>query len=324
MSKTSITVSELQKYFDYFKTDCLNKDHSRYKSWEHCKKIFNKAFEENLSSENSEPDRLDFLSLHLGFYLASWGMMRGSTELLQRDYKIHEKAVKVILDNSKLNNLELADIPDNWSNIASFREKLETAYKTSGNDHLTNLSDTLVTKIIMGVYGIVPAYDNYVCNTLKKYDFCNAKGKYGEDSIKAICHYFNKPDAQKFLSQCQKEISQPDLVYPQMKIIDMILWEIGAHMKEPFSEVWKRIKKYEGEHFALKSNNEPFAYKIENDCFIPLRPTNAPKVSKEMMNKAYDMWPVSGPGVFNKAGIMAHSYIFGVFNDERIIKKEED
>ena len=42
-------------------------------------------------------EKIDFLSLHLGFYLASWGMMRGSTELLDKDYKIHIPAVKVIL-----------------------------------------------------------------------------------------------------------------------------------------------------------------------------------------------------------------------------------
>jgi len=36
------------------------------------------------------------LALHLGFYLASWGMYRGSTGLLQKDYQIHIEAVSII------------------------------------------------------------------------------------------------------------------------------------------------------------------------------------------------------------------------------------
>lgn len=32
---------------------------------------------------------LELLSLHLGFYLASWGMYRGSSGLLQKDFLIH-------------------------------------------------------------------------------------------------------------------------------------------------------------------------------------------------------------------------------------------
>ena len=97
----------------------------------------------------------------------------------------------------------------------------------------------------MGVYGIVPAYDNFVCKALKKYNFDNAAGTYNENSIKAICNYFSAEEAQKFLTNCQNEISTQELIYPQMKIIDMILWEIGAHIKEPFSEIWKKILNYE-------------------------------------------------------------------------------
>ena len=46
----------------------------------------------------------DYLSLQLAFYLASWGMYRGSSFLLQKDYKVHEAVVKELLD-SKYNCL---------------------------------------------------------------------------------------------------------------------------------------------------------------------------------------------------------------------------
>lgn len=46
---------------------------------EHCYKCFHDA------RNNSTPD-LDYLSLQLAFYLASWGMYREASFLLQKDY----------------------------------------------------------------------------------------------------------------------------------------------------------------------------------------------------------------------------------------------
>jgi hypothetical protein len=63
---------------------------SRYRSWEHCYKSFYDA--RGLAS----PDP-DYLSLQLAFYLASWGMYRGSSFLLQKDYKVHVPVVEEIL-----------------------------------------------------------------------------------------------------------------------------------------------------------------------------------------------------------------------------------
>lgn len=39
------------------------------------------------------------MSLQLAFYLASWGMYRGSSFLLQKDYRIHIPVVKELLRN---------------------------------------------------------------------------------------------------------------------------------------------------------------------------------------------------------------------------------
>lgn len=54
--------------------------HTRYRSWEHC---YN-AFHDN----RHLPDKTEFLSLHLAWYLASWGMLRNSF-LMERDYLVH-------------------------------------------------------------------------------------------------------------------------------------------------------------------------------------------------------------------------------------------
>lgn len=75
----------------------LHKPNHRFKSWEHCFMAFS-DFNNNV----------DYLTLWLAFYLASWGMYRGSSELLQRDYLIHEPIVEIIRSNSALRKENIA------------------------------------------------------------------------------------------------------------------------------------------------------------------------------------------------------------------------
>ena len=58
--------------------------HHRYKSWEHCYRHFTQRDRIRARGDMG----IDEASLHLGFFLASWGMYRGSSFLLQKDYKI--------------------------------------------------------------------------------------------------------------------------------------------------------------------------------------------------------------------------------------------
>lgn len=55
-----------------FYNDLKEDENGRYCSWEHCYSHFYKA----LGNKNAD---IDYLSLQLAFYLASWGMYRGSS-----------------------------------------------------------------------------------------------------------------------------------------------------------------------------------------------------------------------------------------------------
>ena len=96
-------------------------------------------------------------------------MMRGSTELLDKDYKIHIPAVKVILKHCKLFGKDLLNNQTNVKELFDLEAELRASYVTGKEGGLKKVSDTLSTKIIMGTLGIVPAYDTQVINSLKKY-----------------------------------------------------------------------------------------------------------------------------------------------------------
>jgi len=63
-------------------------DNHRYKSWEHCYTYF-----------IQHKTVIDTACLQMAFYLASWGMYRGSSFLLWKDYLIHKEVVEHLLKN---------------------------------------------------------------------------------------------------------------------------------------------------------------------------------------------------------------------------------
>ena len=69
----------------------MGKDpNNRYVSFEH----FHKSF---LTDIQETEEGLNQLILHLFAYLASWGMLRGSTFSLQKDYLFHRPVAEVLL-----------------------------------------------------------------------------------------------------------------------------------------------------------------------------------------------------------------------------------
>lgn len=74
---------ELQRKIREYHGDIERDGHHRYRSWEHCYAFFRQ------DSPSAIMARQNTAALQLGFYLASWGMYRGSSFLLQHAYTVH-------------------------------------------------------------------------------------------------------------------------------------------------------------------------------------------------------------------------------------------
>lgn len=198
----------------------LKDDQHRYKSWEYCYRAFNK-----------EKDTKT-LALHLGFYLASWGMYRGSSGLLQKDFTIHEKAVEILKSakyaviNTHINKVER----ENISLILELKDDLKNHYEKvtffKGNKEQTiTPTDTLITKIILRTLGCLPAYDRYYIDGIRE---IGLKGyTLNELSLNNLFDFIEKPNNKKAIAKTQNEISKNGVQYPMMKILDMFFWEVG-------------------------------------------------------------------------------------------------
>ena len=89
--KSMEAIDELISAAQTFYDDARANENGRSRSWEHCYRVFRDA------RTDPSPD-YDYLSLHLAFYLASWGMYRGSSFLLQKDYKVLSPVVEEVLN----------------------------------------------------------------------------------------------------------------------------------------------------------------------------------------------------------------------------------
>lgn len=207
----------IDKYLDGIIAD----EFHRYKSWDNCYQAFH-------------VDKMSEIhTLELAFYLASWGMYRGSSGLLQKNHLIHKGAVEILFHKESLklkcdkdNEVSKKNINEILVLKSRLAEHYRNIYFKKGNDNLKPISptDTLLSKIILGTLSCIPAYDRYFIDGMKE-----MKMKYTTLDINSLNDLFWFIDNNKNeIDNAQKLIrTKTGKHYPIMKIVDMYFWQIG-------------------------------------------------------------------------------------------------
>ena len=218
-------IDELIDAAQIFYDDARRDENGRSRSWEHCYRVFRDA------RTDPSPD-CDYLSLHLAFYLASWGMYRGSSFLLQKDYKVLTPIVEKILkpEYDCLFGLVCTDLRNNdvrdqlmklYDDIANYFRPIRD--QVAGREIESPVSPVLITKILMGTLGCVPAYDTFFGIGV---EYLGLEEKdYNEDSLLELAEIYETHNDR--LEEARRGMRVGDLIYPQMKLLDMGLWQVG-------------------------------------------------------------------------------------------------
>lgn len=193
----------------------------RYRSWDYCNEVF-----------SAEQERED-LSLQLAFYLASWGMYRGSGGLLQKNHLVHKGAVEILysIKHQPLKCNRVQEVTrSNILDILRLKKELSDYYVSipfiRGVEEPKPISptDTLISKILLGAYACVPAYDRYFIDGLKEKGL--NKTKFSEASLNELFDFIDENKDEIFV--CDQLIKDKiSKHYPVMKILDMYFWQIG-------------------------------------------------------------------------------------------------
>ena len=218
-------IDELINAAQTFYDDARANENGRSRSWEHCYRVFRDA------RTDPSPD-CDYLSLHLDFYLASWGMYRGSCFILQKDYKVHTPIVEKILKHEYdcLFGLACADLrnSDVWAQIKKLSDDIANHFdpirdQVAGREVESPVSPVLITKILMGTLGCVPAYDRFFEEGAKYLGL--EKKSYNEDSLLELADIYEAHNDR--LEEARRGFEVDGLIYPQMKLLDMGFWQVG-------------------------------------------------------------------------------------------------
>ena len=177
-----------------------------------------------------DENTFDYLALHLAFYLASWGMYRGSSFLLQKDYKVHTPVVRILMEEqyNSLVGITAEELikDENLTLLEDVSARIRRAYadeKPSIEGITNNATDTLVTKILLGTLGCVPAYDRYYVQAVKQYGI--SAGGYNKESVRDVAKYYLS-HKDKF-ETVRAELSTRGVEYPVMKLMDMCMWQVA-------------------------------------------------------------------------------------------------
>ncbi len=202
-----------------------NDEFHRYLSWDHCFTAFESKF------------KTDSHALELAFYLASWGMYRGSSGLLQKNHRVHIAAVDLIFSKPIYNLRCTKDFevsPENLNTILAAKKTLSDYYsklpfsKFDSKSNYISTTDTLISKIMLGTLGCVPAYDRYFLSGLSSAGLSHRK--FDKKSLNELLAFINKNGEE--LSFIQKDIwIRTSRHYPMMKLIDMYFWQIGYDLE---------------------------------------------------------------------------------------------
>ena len=167
--------------------------------------------------------------MHLSCFMASWGMLRNS-KLIEYDYFIH-KAFVIEISNSKYdrlydNSFENNDLINELVNIINklYLHKISIKPSITEGD---SLSDTFVTKILLGVFGCVPAYDRYFKSAVSHYKVCSQN--FNERSLTNIYSFYNLHFEE--FENLRKQFANEGVYYTPMKLIDMCFWQLGVDLK---------------------------------------------------------------------------------------------
>lgn len=224
---STIKMDDMRKYLEAF-TNAYHADpRGRYQSYDHCRR----CFIDHLDNEEA----YDLIALNLYAYLASWGMLRNSF-LMQKDYLFHRPVIDVLAKPKYRQLLSFNPFIDSAEryveDVLALKHEIVSCYK--GKEYfkddtgepviVANVTDTLVTKIILGTLGCVPAYDQYLVKALRMKGIV---GTFGRASLYGIIEF-----AKKNRSEIEKICAELGELYTPMKIIDMYFWELGMRVND--------------------------------------------------------------------------------------------
>jgi len=174
-------------------------------------------------------------ALHLGLYLANWGMFRGSSKLLQVNLDYFEALTVHLFDGKQVPlafwDLQLRDFaPTSPSYVEAAQLFDEGAKRISDFEAETvGWTPTRLSKVLLGLWGQLPAYDTYFNRSWRRFTLARP-------DLGLPRHLWVNASSLGHLARAQAQCGwklggyttfHAEQPYPPGKIIDMAFFQDG-------------------------------------------------------------------------------------------------
>ncbi|MGA7381615.1 MAG: hypothetical protein WBX03_12260 [Terriglobales bacterium] len=220
--------ANLQSYLDGNNTNPDGRDPAeRNASFDYCFNHFQSYRESRRVRELASPANVQHSCLHLGFYLASWGMLRNS-KLMGKSAKYLVPVVEVIATA----DASLWEIDADCYTATNIHRLLEIAGKICNALPGVSGTDTLKTKIMLGVFGSVPAFDRTFRRGCREERMV---ATFGKRALKKIAEFYQEHD--KVIDAYRVRTldfsgGHTQRCYTRAKVIDMALSTEGEKLEQ--------------------------------------------------------------------------------------------
>jgi hypothetical protein len=198
----------------------------RYSSFDYCFNYFQSHHEEGRVDALANGPGLQMSCLQLGFYLASWGMLRGSTFLLQRSLRHLAPVIEAISTAPpEIWRTDADAYSKDWvcALLLDVARDLRAAFPEKA-------SDILVTKMMLGVFGCVPAFDS-------QFKRGSGLSRFSEQSLKRIGRFYEDNrvviDRHRVPTLDFTSGKPSRRRYSRAKVIDMVFFVEGGRKSVP-------------------------------------------------------------------------------------------
>jgi hypothetical protein len=198
----------------------------RFASFDYCFNYFQSHREHGTLVTLSDNVNLQVACLQLGFFLASWGMFRRDF-LLSRSVKYFAPTIDAISSSSaEIWSID-ADCYLDDESLKTLENATNKILESMPHEE-TQATDTLVTKIMLGVYGCIPAFDSQFKKGL-------GTGKLGKPALRKISDFYKTNAA--IVEQYRVPTldfntgKETERRYTRAKVIDMIFFIEGGLIK---------------------------------------------------------------------------------------------
>lgn len=202
----------------------LKTPHDRMLSWDHCYNFFHRL------PQTPSATKIDEAAVQLGFYLASYGMYRGSTVLLREDYKFLIPVVQK--PKTKVTRVEHRS-PDHLRgpglHTSGGGGRMGETLRFEGFLRQNGIGQTsigiLSTKIMLGTWATVPAFDTSFKAALRATDI--GRVTYSRKNFFTVFAYLRQ-SAPTFQQQVDRFHAEGFAHCPAMRVVDALLWQLGG------------------------------------------------------------------------------------------------